>query len=608
MTLVTVGFIQTFSNKTSSHAVLLACFTSIATLTGCQSTPLPPHTLNSPALTPSQTAHNLMTDTMLHRFDKAYDFEKTTKYQAFALYADNDIEKKDQSLWLTLLKNYVNRKKSTHETDSVSERALSEEEQHCEDAFDTAQSKILDDYIDHKISDKTLDKKSKKIKTDHDKCLDNLPADIKSERNASEAVASNNKNISQDKQSKTSTSEASQNTLSTSKYQLMAQAMIDKLNVMDKDTATSAPSKHQQDDKEIAESDDDILMMLKNLKLTPQQIQVLNDSYLAPHVFSYKGSYNPTNNQFSTVYEESLNRPFVDTYRRVPVLVDFKEMSITAEPDIALPFIGVFSLLSDNKQTLDKNSLGNLAGKSVKLTLPDKLKQKIPLNLLKDTLITAIGKSYADLPAERFSDITLDDYAKSLNASRAVKLNLTHQDIGYLFGRSMKYWANQLNTLTAQHPEYLTNPEDFKVSLDLLNALNRHYRAEDVAKIAQIIEAILPLSYNGYNYYYFDSQNKLIGYRKNTDYSTSLFGARVTSTTLSKITYRRDNNGTDNTHTFYHPNPEEVLDGNALWHEYKTDNKLQKEAQEARWGYDSVTKHTPPHKMLPKLPNEQQQK
>ena len=105
--------------------------------------------------------------------------------------------------------------------------------------------------------------------------------------------------------------------------------------------------------------------------------------------------------------------------------------------------------------------------------------------------------------------------------------------------------------------------------MNFLENFNKVYRAEDLAKLAQLVETIIPLSFNSFNYYYFDQHNQLIGYRRINDYRSGLLNAKAQSITTNQFSYDTDNRKT--THRYYQPDPKDIVDGNALLKDYYDD-------------------------------------
>lgn len=593
---------------------------SLTSLFGCQTVPTATSNPTATAMPALTTAHDLLSYSLLHRFDQSYDYQKTTKYQVSPLYHPDDIENNNHSAFLTFLTLMSGEHKVAKDRE-VSLAVANCEQNYTKQYLDwvnrqnalqptvpvfTPLESHHADNIDNTAEPKLLDPTLASIQSEYETCLTNAndTASTESEEllitksRASEFTTIGSIIASQapDDSYPTTVKKMADylNELADS-HDLPKENSVkteaEKINDIDNENAMGKPPKKitadsesqttNSDETEYSEEEDmptsrsgKLIETIKNFKVTPEQLQVVNDAMLAPKTLQYQGSFDKATGQLSSVLTESTDSPYQQSYKRVPMLIDFNEMSLTFEPDALLPMA---SLLSDKALPKD------LAGKSVKFVLPDNLKQNIPLPLLKDSLITATAKAYSDLDSEKFTETLMDDYGKLLHASRVVKVNLTSQDMGFVIGRTLKYWSQSLHQLQQQHPEYIKNDSNFSATLELMAAVNRNYRAEDVAKLAQFIEAILPISYDSFNYYYFNSQNQMIGYRKVRNYRSSLLQATAKSVTTNQITYR--SNTTNKPHLYYQPKVEDTIDGNALLQQLIGEKKLAAEAQDARFGY-----------------------
>lgn len=583
----TALFANTHANTiiVPKHSRLMTALVLLAFgLTGCQSTPHSARatlsSLNLKQLPPtsSASAHKLMQYAMLHRFDKSYTFDRITQYQALPLYNDQDIEVRQDSVFNLMFNEFYGRGSDNKP------RHLSKEQLACEDSYNKALDKTLDDFNDDVLDDTQVTQQQAEQQSTYERCLANAPEYIDAKKiypkKTSTAQAQTLKDEDEDKEV-TITDDKAQ-VRRRADFQEVMKKSIEKLDNLEARQAKA--QKRQAKSRGYSRGRFGMARMLGNLTITPEQIDVVNQSFLQNQTLRYSGFYDQKNGQFSTVVEENRQRLGVENYRRVPVLLDLHEMSITLEPEVALPFAAIM---------FDKQLPENIVGKSVKFTLPANLKQNIPLPLLKDSLTAAIGRAYGDIDAEKFNEVVQDDYARSLHASRVVKINMGVQEMSFLFARSVKYWVADLNQIALQHPEYIQNNQDFKLVLELMTKLNRHYRADDVVHLAKIIEAFLPVSFNGYNYYYFDNQNNLIGYRKSRDYSSGLVNGKLVATTVNKITYQPIATfDKSQIRQFYQPNANDTVDGNALLDSLINDKKLEAVARDARFEYDMSTDST----------------
>lgn len=554
---------------------LALCIGLTMVLSACQS--LPKSSQNHATL----NAHQLMQHTMLHRFDNSYDYEKNIDYQIDTLYDKQDIESNDFSLFFTLSQLFFN--KNSKDIRNASPELLA-----CENEFSKAYQQVLKDVTkkQQRISQQQANERLETIQKNYDDCLAKLPPEVFAEDDTSlnEKIADSEEKVNHNDDEISTNDEFITIDSIIAKEPSNYKETIGKLI----ETFNELYAKNQQaleNDTETEEDDNDpfdqyrkldkrnLSKIITDLRLTPEQIDVINQTYIQPQTITYKGSYNQKTGEFSTVFEENYQTNFRQSYKRMPILFNMNDMSVIFEPDMVLPFA----------MFLGKDLPKDLAGKSVKFVLPDHIRQNIPLPLLKDSAIKAIGQAYSDIDKEKFSELAMDDYGKSIQASRVVKIHLTPNDVGFVVGRTLKYFAKELENIRQKNPNYIKDNENFTKSLEFLNSINKLYRAEDLAKLAQLLETILPLSYNSYNYYYFNSQNQLIGYRKISDYRSGLLNAKGQSITTNVIRYRPNHN---TQHTFYQPKLDNVIDGNALYQKLFGNEKLKQHAQDVRFGYD----------------------
>lgn len=524
------------------------------------------------------TAHQLMQQTMLHRFDNSYDYEKTTKYQIDSLFDKTDLEKDDYSIFFTILQMFANK-------DSDDNRQGDSALLACEDDYSKQYQQVLKDLTKQqgRIRQDEANQRIEKIQQQYDECLDNIPETV--DGVLADVVGINGEIVSSDDNeietlinSETSTDD---NVVANaaSNYQITLEKMTAKVKEINEKNR-KAYENGEDDDNELLDDFNEyrkidkrnFAKLVMDFRLTPEQIDVLNQTYIQPQTITYKGSYHQPTGEFSTVFEENYQTDYRQSYKRVPVLINMNDMSIVFEPDVLLPLM---SLITDKEIPQD------LAGKSIKFVLPDNIRQNFPLPVLKDSLIKAIGQAYGDIDKEKFNELQMDDYGNSIHAKRLVKVHFTTHDVGFMVGRTLKYWAKELNQIRQKHPEYIKDGEKFAVTLEFLTEVNKLYRAEDLAKLAQLLESVLPLSYNSYNYYYFNSQNQLIGYRKIKDYRSGLLNAKAQSITTNVIRYHHQNKQ----HTFYQPKSTDIIDGNALYQQLMGNDKRHREAEKARLDY-----------------------
>ena len=106
-------------------------------LVGCQTLDNPKAVSNAPTIDIS-TAHGLMQQTMLHRFDKSYDYQKTTYYQVASLYPVDDVEARDNSLFFTILQMF------TGNNQYPKTRTITSQQLACEDNYSRRYQAIID--------------------------------------------------------------------------------------------------------------------------------------------------------------------------------------------------------------------------------------------------------------------------------------------------------------------------------------------------------------------------------------------------------------------------------------------------------------------------------
>ena len=160
-------------------------------------------------------------------------------------------------------------------------------------------------------------------------------------------------------------------------------------------------------------------------------------------------------------------------------------------------------------------------------------------------------------------------------------------------GVMVKHLSNSLQDYVDLRPDQFTNSDAIRVALGNWQKANKKFQSSDIGSLFQLIEAVAPISFNQSNYYYFDSQGKLLGTQSSVSTGGDFMGA--TTTILSQTSYNKRNFTTNPLHQVFEQSFGKALqqkspasvDGSAWFKKIQDRNNKLEQAYIARYDYES---------------------
>ncbi|WP_227430368.1 hypothetical protein [Psychrobacter sp. I-STPA6b] len=322
-------------------------------------------------------------------------------------------------------------------------------------------------------------------------------------------------------------------------------------------------------------------MLLGLSQSTPAQLQAQNYYAYHPLVIHSVSRYQPHQQKITGIYSYDFNMPTFKASVQMPVELNFKQAQITLDPSAMMP---IMAMISPKHTPLPEE----MAGKVVTFELPEGM-SKIPVGVLQDSFLRAIQLGLDTLNPEYFTEINLqgDSFAQQVGASRGVKLYLGSKQGGELLGKILKHLSYDLKNYIAQHPNDFPEGADLEESIDNWLLYNQGFQAKDVGSILQMIEAIAPISFDQFNYFYFDARGNLIAKQNKTDvdsYISQSSYSIVSQTRFDKQAFLSSPLSQSLNELFLNRNNR--IDGNEWMQSIEDEQALVDEGSYARYNYD----------------------
>ena len=321
---------------------------------------------------------------------------------------------------------------------------------------------------------------------------------------------------------------------------------------------------------------------------SPAQIDASNYYVNQNMAINKISEFDPINKKVSLVYSYDFASPTTLYSIQLPLAVDFNQSQLTLDPSALLPLV---ALITPEHAPLPEE----LDAPTVSFKLPPEIIDKVPPEILYDAFIAAVNYSLSELDSSNFTalDISKDSYAKTLEARSAVKLNLDSKQTGKLIGVMVKHLSNSLQDYVDLRPDQFTNSDAIRVALENWQKANKKFQSSDIGSLFQLIEAVAPISFNQSNYYYLDSQGKLLGTQSSVSTGGDFMGA--TTTILSQTSYNKRNFTTNPLHQVFEQSCGKALeqkspaslDGNTWFKKIQDRNNKLEQAYMARYDYES---------------------
>ena len=316
---------------------------------------------------------------------------------------------------------------------------------------------------------------------------------------------------------------------------------------------------------------------------TPEQIRATNAYQYQYLTINSVSQYLPKQRQFKSVYSYDYAAPTISSSVQLPVALDFNNSKLTVDPSAIMPII---ALVNPENTALPNQNMSH----TVDFGLPESITSQLPSAVIYDAAINAMQDSMAELDPEHFSaiDIRQDDFAKQVNADRAIKVYFGSKQSGEFIGKMFKYMSQSLKQYVDDNPEKYPDDASVKAAIDKLQLYNKSYQSDDIGALIQMIEAIAPISFNQVNYYYLDRSNRLLAKQQRINVGSDLLGSQ--STVLNQIRYDRasfqKNALTPLLEQSFGDSAKPAIDGNAWLAAQRQQKDRLEEARSARYSYE----------------------
>ena len=325
-----------------------------------------------------------------------------------------------------------------------------------------------------------------------------------------------------------------------------------------------------------------ISQMLSMFHRTPEQIAASNAYQYQNLTFNSVSQYRPKQRQLQSVYSYDYVTPTIASSIQIPLAFDFNHSKVTVDPSAIMP---ILALVNPENTPLPNQ----MTSHTVSFGLPESIMAQLPPAVLYDAAIAAIQSSMAELAPEHFSavDIRSDAFAKEVRASRAVKVYFGSKQSGEMIGKTLKYMTKSLQDYVDANPQKYPDGAMLKTALAKVQLYNKGYQSADVGSLLQLIEAIGPISFNQINYYYLDSDDRLLAKQQRVNIGGDLMGS--TTSVLNQIRYDKSS---FNNHALtpllaesFGANAKTAIDGNAWMAEQRQQKDRLQAARDARYDY-----------------------
>lgn len=318
-------------------------------------------------------------------------------------------------------------------------------------------------------------------------------------------------------------------------------------------------------------------------KRTPAQIEaanLYNYQYLSVNSVS---EYNASSRQLKSVYSYDFASPTILSSMQLPIALDFTAGQVTLDPSAAMPLVAI--LMPEDTPLPEE-----MTSHTVKFELPKDVAAELPAEVVFDIFIDSVQKSLSELDSQYFTpiDVSEDVYARQIGAKRAIKLNFGSKETGEMVGGLVKHMAQGLNDYVEAHPDQFPDDSAIRAQIDKWQKLNVSYQTDDAGSILQLIEAVGPISFNKVNYYYLDSQDRLIGKQVRTKVGGDFMGSEstfLTQTRYDMTSFRKHPLARLFNETFG-STAAPAIDGNAWINKVKDRRTKLEQARYARYDYE----------------------
>ena len=186
---------------------------------------------------------------------------------------------------------------------------------------------------------------------------------------------------------------------------------------------------------------------------------------------------------------------------RMPILLDGKDMSITADMPTAVPLVLNFMVEPALRERLVHEPIRFAladAGKSV---------QNKPIKTWIKALLFASSQAYAGIPAEQFQSLPLDEFAKHSQAKYRIGLAWNQKVQQAYFKAFANHWAREFDRLQKESPEANVSEQAYRETRKASLELFEEFVMEEDWQGAIFGQAVM-------RNLYLDGKGRLVGYRE----------------------------------------------------------------------------------------------
>lgn len=272
-------------------------------------------------------------------------------------------------------------------------------------------------------------------------------------------------------------------------------------------------------------------LILNMLHKTPEQVAAANLYQYKYLTFNSVSQYLPKQRQFNSVYSYDYAAPTISSSVQLPIAFNFNTSKMTIDPAAIMPIVAIAN---------PENTPLQMTAHTVDFGLPETITSQLPAAVIYDAAINAMQASMAELAPEHFSavDIREDSFAKQVGASRAIKVYFGSKQTGEIIGKMFKYMSQSLQQYVDANPTQYPDGALLKTAIEKIQLYNKGYQSADIGALLQLVEAVVPISFNQVNYYYLDSSDKLLAKQQRINIGGDLMGSNTRI--VNEIRYDRN--------------------------------------------------------------------
>lgn len=206
---------------------------------------------------------------------------------------------------------------------------------------------------------------------------------------------------------------------------------------------------------------------------------------------------------------------------KFPLRANLDELSLVIDPAAVEPFVKISS-----------SEIGErISGKSVRLQMPDEMRQKIPVNTVLQAWPQAIDRAYADIDKQAYTLLSMDNNGKKIGARYRVALDLQGQALMRYSKDFYDKLAEEVAAAGAKNPEADISPEQYQKAAEFIREigqlLNGFAMGEDASdEVADTAFAAILDEMNVHYEMYLGGNGRLLAMRQEMSVPLPIFADR----------------------------------------------------------------------------------